>query len=154
MRSNLVRRLVTRTVVAVTLLLSAWAVTGTTAQAQGRWHGRGFDRPNRVFVQPRVFISPQPRVFIRPRVFVGPRVGFYSGAYSYPGAYSSYVPYGGVAYQEEQGYRDGVSRGRDDARHGEPYSPNSHSHYRSASSFAYRDAFIRGYDVGFREYAG
>jgi len=36
MRSNRVRRLVTRTVVAVTLLLSAWAVTGTTAQAQDR----------------------------------------------------------------------------------------------------------------------
>ena len=35
MRSNRVKRLVTRTVVAVTLLLSAWAVTGTTAQAQG-----------------------------------------------------------------------------------------------------------------------
>src|SRR5712691_6139070 len=124
MRSNRVRRLVTRTVVAVTLLLSAWAVTGTTAQAQDRWHGRGFDRPNRVFVQPRVFISP--------RVFVGPRVGFYSGVYSYPRVYSSYVPYGGVAYQEEQGYRDGLSRGRDDARHGDPYDPNSHSHYRNA----------------------
>jgi len=154
MRSNRVKRLVTRTVVAVTLLLSAWAVTGTTAQAQGRWHGRGFDRPNRVFVQPRVFISPQPRVFIRPRVFVGPRLGFYSGAYSYPGVYSSYVPYGGVAYQEEQGYRDGLSRGRDDARHGEPYSPNSHSHYRNDISVAYRDAFLQGYDVGFRGYAG
>ena len=148
MRSNQVKRLVTRTVVAVTLLLSAWAVTGTTAQAQGRWHGQGLNRPNRVFVQPRVFIRPQPRVYIRPRVFVGPRVGFY------PRVYSSYVPYGGVAYQEEQGYRDGFSRGRDDARDGDPYDPNSHSHFRNAGSLAYRDAFLRGYSVGYRDYAG
>lgn len=148
MRSNQVRRLVTRTVVAVTLLLSAWAVTGTTAQAQGRWHGRGFNRPNRVFVQPRVFVRPRSRVFITPRVFVGPRVGFY------PRVYSSYVPYGGVAYQEERGYRDGFSRGRDDARDGDRYDPYSHSHYRNAGTVAYRDAFLRGYDVGFREYSG
>src|SRR6266498_925918 len=114
MRSNRVKRLVTRTVVAVTLLFSAWAVTGTTAQAQDRWHGRGFNRPNRVFIQPRVFVSPQRRVFIQPRVFVGPRIGFY------PRVYPSYVPYGGVAYQGDQGYNDGYSRGRDDARHGGP----------------------------------
>lgn len=138
MRSNRVKRLVTRTVVAVILLLSAWAVTGTTAQAQGRWHG--YQRHNRVFVQPLVFI--------RPRVFVGPRFGFY------PRVYSTYVPYGGVAYQEELGYRDGLSRGKSDARHGEPYSPVSHSHYRNSNSLAYRDAFLRGYDVGFRYYAG
>jgi hypothetical protein len=59
-----------------------------------------------------------------------------------------------VAYQEEQGYSDGFSRGRDDARHGRPYDPDSHSHYRNAGTLAYRDAFLRGYGVGFREYNG
>ena len=79
---------------------------------------------------------------------MGPRLGFYPRVYPY------YVPYGGVAYQEERGFSDGHSRGKEDARHGRPYDPNSHSHYRNANSLAYRDAFLRGYSEGFRDYAG
>lgn len=179
MRSNRVIELVTRTVVAVMLLLSAWVVTGTTAEAQGRRHGSGFNRPNRVFVQPRGFVGPQHRgyiaprhrAFIGPRVYVGPRFGFYPRGYPayfpygylsyYPYGYSyfsygysSYFPYTGVAYLEEQGYRDGYHEGKDDARDGDSYNPTRHSRYRNAYSVLYRDAFLRGYDVGFREYAG
>ena len=174
MRSNLVKRLVTKTIVAVTLLFSAWAFIGTTAEAQSRgWHGQGgfhggfsgrgfsggfrggFQRPgrvfvqprSRVFVQPRAFVFPRTRVFVSPRVFVGPRFYPY-----YSGVYPSYY-YGGGAYLDQQGYNDGYVRGRDDARHGDSYDPYRHSHYRDAGSVVYRDAFVRGYDVGFREYA-
>src|SRR5438045_1470859 len=132
MKCNRVNREITGTVVAVILLLSAWAVTGTTAQAQGRWHGFHGQGQARVFVGPRVFVPPRhARVFVSPRVFVGPRV-YYSP--NYPGTYSYYAPYGGAAYSTEQGYRDGFDSGRGDARHGKAYDPENHGHFRDAIS--------------------
>ena len=176
MKSNRISRLVTKAIVAIILLLSVVSVTEPAAQAQGRWRGHGFNRHPRGFVQPslrrsfarsRVFIAPQRRVyiaprrqvFLRPRVFVGPRVRFYPRVYpsyvsSYPPYVSSYVPYGGGAYLADRGYRDGYSEGMDDARDGDRYNPYRHSRYIHAGSVAYRDAFLRGYDVGFRQYAG
>ena len=135
MKLNRVKRVVTKTIVAVILLVSAWAVTGTTAQAQGR---RGFYRHD------------HPRVFVRPRVFIAPRVFTYPRLYPY-GTYRVYDP---IAYQREQGYSDGRSRGKDDAHHEKPYSPDSHKHYRNASSITYREAFLQGYAEGYRDYAG
>jgi hypothetical protein len=169
MRSNRINRLVTKAIVAVILLLSVVSVTEPAAQAQGRWRGHGFNRHNRVFVQPRhhrgfvrsrvfiapqrrAFIAPRRRVFLRPRVFVGPRVGFYPRVY--PSYVSPYAAYGGAAYLTDRGYRDGYSEGMDDARDGDPYNPYRHSRYRHAGSLAYRDAFLRGYEAGFRVYAG
>lgn len=168
MRSNRVNSLATRTVVTVILLLNAWAMTGTTAEAQGRRQGSGFNRPNRVYVQPRGYagpryrgyVTPRYRGYIWPRVYVGPRYGYY------PWGYRTYVPYdysyfpydysayNSAAYFEERGYRDGYHEGKDDAQDGDSYNPTRHSRYRNAYSALYREAFLRGYDVGFREYAG
>jgi len=85
------------------------------------------------------------RVVVRPRVFVVHRP-FVGGWWGYP-----YGPYytDPIAYQREQGYSDGLSRGRDDAKHGRPDDPNSHSHFRNSSSVTYREAFAQGYADGF-----
>jgi hypothetical protein len=86
------------------------------------------------------------RVVVRPRVFVVHRPFFGGGWWGYP-----YGPYytDPIAYQREQGYSDGLSRGKDDAKHGRPDDPNSHSHFRNSSSLTYREAFAQGYADGF-----
>jgi hypothetical protein len=108
------------TVAFVAVILLLGAGTMATAQAQ-----------RRVVVQPRVFIVHRP---------------FFHTWWGYP-----YPPYyvDPIAYQREQGYSDGLSRGRDDARHGRADDPNSHSHYRNSSSITYREAFLQGYADGF-----
>jgi hypothetical protein len=85
------------------------------------------------------------RVVVQPRVFVVRRP-FFTGWWGYP-----YRPYyvDPIAYQREQGYSDGLSRGKDDAKHGRLDDPNSHSHYRNSSSLTYREAFAQGYADGF-----
>src|SRR5713226_9145622 len=64
------------------------------------------------------------RVVVRPRVFVVPRPFF--GSPWGPPYYGYYDP---IVYQREQGFRDGFNRGKNDARHAEPYNPNDHKHY-------------------------
>lgn len=62
----------------------------------------------------------------------------------------------------ENGYRDGLVKGREDLEDGDSFDPNRHSWYRSAnrgytsrhgSKEAYRDeyrrAFVRGYDAAY-----
>jgi len=119
MRFHRVRKFVVGAFVAVILLIGAGTVTTTNAQ-------------RRVVVQPRVFFVRRP--FFHP---------WYSG-YPYPYPYTD-----PIAYQKEQGYSDGLSRGKDDARHGRADDPNSHSHYRNSSSITYREAFLQGYTDGF-----
>ena len=125
-------------------LLSAGATSGTEAVAQVRFRRVP---PNRV-----VIANPRPRVFVAPRVFVGPRFyhpGFYSGFYQ------PYYSYTEAHYAAEQtGYHDGFVRGKDDAKHGMASSPESHKHYSGSSNGTYREAFLRGYEDGYRQYAG
>ena len=65
----------------------------------------------------------------------------------------------------ENGYRDGQTKGREDARDGDNYEVNRHSWYRSADrgynsrygtrdAYAeeYRDGFRSGYDVAYRDH--
>ena len=71
-----------------------------------------------------------------------------------------------------QGYRDGLSTGANDAQRGQSYSPQRSHFYRNGHgdndyygnngrygngygySQAYREGFLRGYDEGFRRYGG
>jgi hypothetical protein len=81
----------------------------------------------------------------------------------YPGGYEDprTTRYGNVAY--DRGYRDGVEKGREDARDNDRYDPTRHSWYKSGTrgyedeygerwryQVAYRDAFEQGYDQGYR----
>jgi hypothetical protein len=54
---------------------------------------------------------------------------------------------------EERGFRDGLNRGREDARDRRRADPNNSSHYRDGNR-AYREGFRRGYTQGYREYGG
>jgi hypothetical protein len=56
-----------------------------------------------------------------------------------------------IAAQREQGYSDGHTRGKDDAKHGKANDPASHKHYNKSHSLTYRQAFLKGYAEGYRE---
>ncbi len=55
--------------------------------------------------------------------------------------------------QLNQGYQYGLSTGASDAQRRQSYSPQRSRYYRSASSQAFRQGFVRGYDQGYRQYA-
>lgn len=52
----------------------------------------------------------------------------------------------------QQGYRDGLDRGQEDARSRRAMTPNNSSHYRSGSQ-AYRAGFERGFYESYRRYS-
>src|SRR5262245_31504667 len=56
-----------------------------------------------------------------------------------------------IASQREQGYSDGKSRGKDDAKKGLANDPDSHKHYNQSDSLTYREAFVKGYNDGYRD---
>ena len=53
-----------------------------------------------------------------------------------------------------QGYQQGISTGSSDAQRRQSYSPERSKHYKGANSQAFREGFVRGYDAGYRQYAG
>ncbi|HMG34226.1 MAG TPA: hypothetical protein VKM94_09835 [Blastocatellia bacterium] len=87
----------------------------------------------------------QGRRFHNGRVIIVHRPFFGAGFYR-PWPYYTYDP---VAYQREQGYSDGLSRGKSDARHGKPNDPASHKHYSESEGINYREAFAQGYADGY-----
>jgi hypothetical protein len=89
-------------------------------------------------------------VVVRPPVFVAGRP-FFGGAWLGPPYYGYYGYYDPIGYQRERGFSDGFNSGRSDARHRKVADPNSHKHYRNASSITYRNAFSQGYSTGFKD---
>lgn len=81
--------------------------------------------------------------------------------YGYPSRGSNRYGINSVAY--DNGYRDGLEKGREDARDRDSYDPVRHSWYRSGNrgynnrygtkdryKLAYRDGFEAGYAVAYR----
>jgi hypothetical protein len=63
--------------------------------------------------------------------------------------------YGGYYSQQvQQGFQYGVNTGASDAQRRQSYSPQRSHYYQEARSQAFRDGFVRGYDQGYRQYAG
>jgi len=62
--------------------------------------------------------------------------------------------YGGNSQEVQQGYQYGVNTGASDAQRRQSYSPQRSRYYRSASSQAFREGFVRGYDQGYRQASG
>ena len=63
--------------------------------------------------------------------------------------------YGGNNNQQiQQGYQYGVNTGAADAQKRQSYSPQRSHYYKDASSQAFRDGFVRGYDEGYRQSSG
>jgi len=56
-----------------------------------------------------------------------------------------------IAYQREQGYREGKDEGGEAAKKGGPANPNGHKDYLKSNSLAFREAFVQGYVEGYRE---
>jgi hypothetical protein len=98
---------------------------GALTPTAGAQHRRGH-RSTRVFIVPRPFFP------------------YFHHTYFYPNAV-----YDPIAYQREQGYSDGLSRGKHDVKHGKPNAPQSHKHYRNSDSLTYREAFLQGYADGY-----
>ena len=75
----------------------------------------------------------------------------------YPARQGPYVDIGRRAY--DNGYREGIEQGRDDARHRRSFSLDRHGEYRSADRGyrrgdgernPYREGFRRGFEAGYR----
>jgi hypothetical protein len=84
--------------------------------------------------------------------------------YPYPDGYGR-DRYSSTNVAGENGYRDGVKKGREDSRDHDRYNPNRHGWFKSADRGynkhlgpkdwyrnEYREAFLSGYAQGYREY--
>jgi hypothetical protein len=87
------------------------------------------------------------------------------GYYGNNGSYNN--GYGNNLYRvaQQNGYRDGLSKGQQEAREGDRYNPQSSSSYknglngydrnygsRDAYKQAYRQAFLQGFERGYNQY--
>jgi hypothetical protein len=127
MRFNRITGLFAGIVLAVLALLGFGAAGEASARAQVR------------VVRPPVVVVQRP-FFGRP---------WWGWGWGPPYYYNQY--YDPIAYQREQGFRDGFNKGKSDARHGKPDDPNSHKDYRNSSSITYRNAFLQGYSTAFKD---
>src|SRR5215471_6171519 len=130
MRLNRIKRLFVGSLFSLMIVLGLGAAGASTTLAQVR----------RDVVRPRVFVGGG-GPFFRPWGWGwGPPYYGYYGYYSDP-----------IAYQRERGFSDGFNDGKSDARHGKVSDPNTHKHYRNASSITYRNAFLQGYTTAYKD---
>ncbi len=65
--------------------------------------------------------------------------------------------YGNGSYNNNaelnRGYQQGIETGASDGQRGQSYDPQRSRHYRNASTQAFREGFVRGYDQGYRQYS-
>jgi len=117
-----IRKLLLGALTAVTLVIGIGSAT--TTEAQGR----------------RIVVVRPPRVIItRPyRPFWGPH---------WDRTYTVVDP---IGEHREDGYRDGIDKGKDDAKDGLGSNPERHKQFNKSKSLAYRQAFLHGYDEGYR----
>lgn len=119
----------------VGLSLVAMLVVGigsTTAEAQGR---KGVRRPPRVIYY-RVY-DP----------FWYRRYDPFWDSHYYP-RYQVVDP---IAYQKEKGYKEGKDEGEEDAEKGRAANARGHKDFLKSDSIHFREAFIQGYNAGYRE---
>jgi len=77
-----------------------------------------------------------------------------NGGYRNNGRYGNDGYYGGYNNQElSRGYQQGLNTGADDGQRNKSYSPERSRYYQNASTQAFRDGFVRGYDEGYRQYS-
>lgn len=56
-----------------------------------------------------------------------------------------------IAALKEQGYSNGREQGKDDAKYGREFDPDGHKRFDKSKSLAYREAFLKGYEDGYRK---
>ena len=179
MNVSRMKRAMTGGAFALVFLFSVGIMTGTTAQAQDRDRNNRWDRNrgdwteqrdrNRDSDWNRRQAAERAREIERARQLAWQRERERNRyAYSYPRTYPSYGGYGGYGGyrggyggygggynngEVQRGYYDGLNRGQEDARDRRSPNPNNSSHFRSGNA-AYREGFVRGYQVGYRQYGG
>ncbi len=82
--------------------------------------------------------------------------GYYGNGGNGNGGYRNDGYYGNGGYNNQElnaGYQQGINTGADDGRRNKQYSPERSKYYRNASTQAFREGFIRGYDAGYRQYS-
>jgi hypothetical protein len=129
MKSNKAKALIMGLFFVITLLVGVGSIT---ANAQNRGVVR---RPNRVIV----YRHYSPFWYRHYDPFYDP---FY---------YSRYRVVDPIAYQKEQGYREGKDEGKDDAKHNRIANATGHKDYLKSDSIHFREAFVKGYDNGYQE---
>jgi hypothetical protein len=78
-----------------------------------------------------------------------------NGGYRNDGSYGN-GSYGNGGYNNQElnrGYQQGINTGASDGRSNKNYSPERSRYYQKASTQAYREGFVRGYDAGYRQYS-
>jgi|ERR1051325_10124891 hypothetical protein len=53
-----------------------------------------------------------------------------------------------------RGYQQGLQTGASDGQRHQSYDPQRSRYFKNASTQTFRDGFVRGYDQGYRQYAG
>jgi hypothetical protein len=162
MKSNNLKGKLGGAILAFSLVLGIGIMSSMTAQAQyrndGQWQRR--DRNNQAQNQDwrRNRDRNRDQNVDQNRARRDDRYGRNNGygGYSNNSSYGNYGGYNNNAYRVEQsqGYQYGVNTGASDAQRGQSYSPQRSRYYRNASSQAFRDGFVQGYDAGFRQYGG
>ncbi|MBL8172193.1 MAG: hypothetical protein JNJ50_28800 [Acidobacteria bacterium] len=56
-----------------------------------------------------------------------------------------------IASQREEGYSEGRDKGKDDAKDGRDFDPENHKQFNKSKSLAFREAFLKGYQDGYRK---
>jgi len=143
------RKLIGGAILTLGVIFSLSAATNMTAHAQWR------DRDD--YYRNREYREQQERERERERARVYRNNGTY-GTYGNNG-YGNYG-YGNYGYNNayrvemQQGYQYGLNTGASDAQRGQSYSQQRSHYWRDASSQAFRDGFVQGYDQGYRQYGG
>ena len=113
--------------------------------------------------QRRQSYSPQRSRYYQKASSQGFREGFVRG---YQQGYQQYARNGGYRndgyygnggynnnYELNAGYQQGIQTGASDGQKGQSYSPQRSHYYQNASTQAFREGFVRGYDEGYRQYS-
>jgi hypothetical protein len=129
MKSNKTKALILGFIFVITLLIGIGSIT---ANAQNKGVVR---RPNRVIV----YRQYSPFWYRHYDPFYDP---FY---------YSRFRVVDPVAYQKEQGFREGKHEGEKDAKKGIVANATGHKDYLKSNSIHFRQAFVQGYGDGYRE---
>lgn len=65
--------------------------------------------------------------------------------------------YGNGGYDQNElnrGYQQGIQTGASDGQRNQSYDPQRSRYFKNASTQAFREGFVRGYDQGYRQYGG
>jgi hypothetical protein len=138
MRPNLVKQLILGVLAAVVLMTG---VLTTTAEAQTQTQARkGARRPPRVIIYRPYYRHYSP--FYDP--FYDP---FWGHSYWGP----TYRVVDPIAQQREAGYGEGKNEGEKDAKKGVAANLTGNKDYLNSDSLVFREAFVKGYEDGYRE---